>query len=436
MKRILLRLSTSDGGEGCRTRTRIVLFPKFDLPTTKQISLSPRFMYFLDYAATAAVRPRVVADAVHLFLLDVGASPGRGGYALSVESGRIAFRARRLVARILGVSGDPGRVAFMLNATHALNTAIRGVLRPGDRVVVTAFDHNAVLRPTHDLALRHGVGLVMIPGSADGSLDMAFAAEALEGARLLVVNAVSNVLGTRLPLEELARLAHERGALVLVDAAQSAGQIPESAVLLGADMVAFTGHKSLLGPQGTGGLWVREGVDVHPLCAGGTGGDSSLREMPDQYPDHLEAGTPNAAGLAGLLAGCEFLLSEGVEAIHHREAQLKARLWDGLDATSGIRVLSPPAPDGAAVVTVTVDGLPPAEVARQLEHDWQVLCRAGLHCAPEAHRILGSKETGALRLSLGWASTPQDVDRALEGLATIAHALRPFAAVSGHSASG
>jgi len=384
--------------------------------------LLPCLMHFLDYAATSAVRPKAVADAVHAFLVGLGASPGRGGYAPSVESGRLAFKARRLVARVLGASGDPGRVAFMLNATQALNTGIRGVVRPGDRVVVTAFDHNAVLRPVHDLSVRHGVEVVMIPGAPDGSLDMEMAARALEGARLLVVNAVSNVLGTVLPLKELAHLAHERGAWVLVDAAQSAGQIPSSPIAQGADMVAFTGHKSLLGPHGTGGLWVREGVEVHPLCAGGTGGDSALREMPDRYPDHLEAGTPNATGLVGLVAGCEFLLAEGVEVIHRRECALKARLRDGLEAIPGIRVLSPPAPDGAALVTLVVDGLSPADVGRQLEADWNVLCRAGLHCAPEAHRILGSLQSGAVRLSLGWASTEADVDQALQGLSAIAHA--------------
>jgi cysteine desulfurase / selenocysteine lyase len=379
-------------------------------------------MHFLDYAATCAVRPPSVAEAVHAFLLGIGASPGRGGYAPSVESGRMAFKARRLVARVLGAPGDPGRIAFMLNATHALNTGIRGVVRPGDRVVVTAFDHNAVLRPVHDLAVRHDVEVLMIPGAPDGSLDMERAAQAMEGARLVVVNAVSNVLGTILPLEELARLAHDRGALVLVDAAQSAGQIPMSPIAQGADMVAFTGHKSLMGPQGTGGLWVREGLEVHPLCAGGTGGDSALRDMPDRYPDHLEAGTPNAAGLAGLVAGCEFLLAEGVDTVHERECALKARLRDGLDAIPGVRLLSPPAPEGAALVTLVVEGVAPAEVARQLEMDWGVLCRAGLHCAPEAHRILGSQETGAVRLSLGWASTEEDVDQAVEGLASIAHA--------------
>ncbi len=382
-------------------------------------------MHYLDYAATSAVRPPQVVQAVHDFLANVGASPGRGGYARSVESGRIAFRCRRRVAQVMGLPGDPGRVTFMLNATHALNTAIHGVLGPGDAVVITAFDHNAVLRPVHALARARGIEVRQIPGAPDGSLDMEAAARHLEGARLLVVNAVSNVLGTVLPLGELAALARERGALVLVDAAQSAGHLPHDPAGLGAHLVAFTGHKSLLGPQGTGGLWVAEGVEVLPFCSGGTGGNSRLREMPDAYPDHLEAGTPNAPGIAGLLAGCEVVLAEGVEAIHAREAALKAKLHDGLSAIPGVRVLSPPTlGPGGALVTLVVDGLSPADVARQLEAEWQVLARAGLHCAPEAHRILGSLETGALRLSLGWASTEEDVDQALRGVDAIATSLR------------
>jgi cysteine desulfurase/selenocysteine lyase len=382
-------------------------------------------MHYLDYAATAAIRPPEVAEAVHHFLHEVGASPGRGGYARSVESGRIAFRCRRAVARVLGVPGDPGRIAFMLNATHALNTAIHGVMRPGDAMVITAFDHNAVLRPAHALARHRGVEVREVPGDASGALDLEMAARHLEGARLLVVNAVSNVLGTVLPLAELAALARERGALVLVDAAQSAGHLPHDPAALGAHMVAFTGHKSLLGPQGTGGLWVAEGVEVNPLCSGGTGGDSTLREMPPSYPDHLEAGTPNAPGLAGLLAGCSFVLERGVPALHAHEAGLKARLHEGLRAMAGVRVLSPPAPEGAALVTLTMDGVTPAEAARRLESEFGVLARAGLHCAPEAHRILGSLETGALRLSLGWASTEEDVDRALEGVEALARSAHP-----------
>lgn len=388
-------------------------------------------MHYLDYAATSAIRPESVAAAVHHFLSGVGASPGRGGYAPSVESGRIALRCRRRVARILGVPGDPGRIAFMLNATHGLNTALFGVLRPGDVVVTTPFDHNAVLRPVH--ALRGGRGVVnrVIPGAPDGSLDLDAAAELLAGARLLVVNSVSNVLGTVLPLARLAAMAREAGALVLVDAAQSAGHLPGSPVEDGADMVAFTGHKGLLGPQGTGGLWVRPGVEVTPFCTGGTGGRSELREMPDAYPDHLEAGTPNAPGIAGLMAGAQFVLERGVEEIHAHEAGLKARLREGLEAIRGVRVVSPPAPEGAAVVTIAVKALSAAELSTRLEQDWGVCARPGLHCAPETHRLVGTLDTGALRFSLGWASTAEDIDRAVEGTGQILASLSPPAVPGG-----
>lgn len=377
-------------------------------------------MHYLDYAATSAIRPRQVTDAICDFLDQVGASPGRGGYARSVNSARTAFRCRRALARIMGLPGDPGRIAFMLNATHALNTALHSLLAEGDRVVVTAYDHNAVLRPTHRLSVIRGVEVRMLSGAADGSVDLDELSELVDGSRLLVVNAISNVLGTRLPLAEMAAIAHDAGALVLVDAAQSAGHVPGSLAADGADVVAFTGHKGLLGPQGTGGLWSREGLTLDPLLCGGTGGDSSSREMPGALPDRLEAGTPNAPGIAGLLAGCEYLLAEGVERLHAREVRLKARLRSGLEQISGVRVLSPAAPDGAALVTVVADAVDPSELARRLEVDWGVMARAGLHCAPEAHNLLGSGASGALRLSLGWASTEEDVDRAIAGLEAIA----------------
>jgi cysteine desulfurase/selenocysteine lyase len=379
-------------------------------------------VHYLDFAATSALRPPQVADAVHRVLAGVAASPGRGGYSPAIEAGRTTFRARRAVARILGLPGDPGRVTFTLNATHALNTAIHGIMGAGDSVVVTPFDHNAVLRPAHAATARNGGEVRMIPGAPDGSLDLEAAAVLLEGARLVVVNAASNVLGTLLPLKELADLAHARGALVLVDGAQSAGCIPQNPAALGADLFAFTGHKSLLGPQGTGGLWVREGLQVTPFLTGGTGGDSTLREMPDPYPDHLEAGTPNAPGIAGLLAGCEFVQEGGVSETHARKSALKARLHDGLSTIRGVRVLSPLALDGAPLVMISVEGMAPAEAARRLEAEWNVMARAGLHCAPEAHGLLGTQAQGALRLSLGWCSNEQDVDQALAGLDALSRA--------------
>jgi len=311
-------------------------------------------------------------------------------------------------------------MAMMFNATHALNTALCGILRAGDVVVLSDYDHNAVLRPVHMLERTRGVEVRRLEGDAAGAIDLEAARKALVGVRLLVVNHISNVLGTVLPLRELAALAHEAGALVLVDAAQSAGHIPLDLASDGADLVAVTGHKGLLGPQGTGGLWVREGIEVDPLLCGGTGGNSTLRDMPSAMPDHLEAGTPNAPGIAGLLAGIEHVTTEGVDALHAREAELKARLRSGLEAIRGVRVLSPPAPEGAAIVTMVSTWMDPASLATELDRRYGVQTRPGLHCAPEVHRILGTLETGALRLSLGWASTEDDVDRAIHAVHALA----------------
>jgi cysteine desulfurase / selenocysteine lyase len=376
----------------------------------------------MDFAATSARRPDVVIDAVAAFLRDTGASVGRGGYRLAHDAGRIALRCRQRLCTLFDLPGDPGRIAFMANATHALNTAIWGCVRTGDRVVVTAFDHNSVLRPAARIAAERGADVVLVPGSADGSLDVDALHAAIEGARLLCINAASNVLGTRLDVPSLAALARQAGAVSLVDAAQAAGHLSFAAAA--ADMVAFTGHKGLLGPPGIGGLWVRPGLELEPLLTGGTGGDSLERAMPAAMPDHLEAGTLNGAGIAGLLAGVEHVLAEGVDTLHARLAALKLRLHDGLAGLRGVRVLSPAAPDGVPIVTMVSDVMDSATLAARLERDHGILTRAGIHCAPEAHRIIGTDRTGAVRLSLGWCSTELDVERAIAGVDAIVAAAR------------
>lgn len=374
---------------------------------------------YLDYAATAAIRPPEVADAVLAYLRDVGATPGRAGHRRAVEAGRIAFRCRRALARLFGVRGDPGRIAFQLNATHALNVALHGVLRPGDRVVRTSYDHNSVRRPVAALG-RMGVAETVLAGFPDGRFDLDEAERALAGARLLVLSHASNVLGTVAPVAELAARAHAHGALVLVDASQSAGHLPVDVEAMGIDLLAFTGHKGLLGPQGTGGLYVREGLEIASIFAGGTGGESGPAEMPEAMPDRLEAGTQNGPGIAGLLAGVEWVLARGAGAVHGRQAALKARLRDALGLVPGIRLHSPAAPEGVGIVTVTVDGIDPAELAARLDREHGVMTRAGLHCAPEAHRILGTEATGAVRFSVGWATTEAEVHRAARAVASVA----------------
>ena len=379
--------------------------------------------HYMDYAATSAVRPPEVTAAVADFLRCNGCTPGRGGHSGAMEAARIAFRCRRELARALGLPGDPGRIAFMHNATHALNTALWGLLGEGDVLVISQYDHNAVFRPAHFLAATLGVEVRMLSGAPDGGVDVDEAARLLDGARVLVVNVASNVLGTRMPVDVLGAVARDAGAIVVADAAQSAGHLPPPSGPV-ADVIAFTGHKGLLGPQGTGGLWVGEGIECRSLLCGGTGGDSRRRRMPRAMPDRLEAGTGNSPGIAGLLAGCCFLAEQGPRTIHTREMALKATLYDGLSRVRGVTVLSPPGPDGVPVVTVKAESMDAATLAGRLDREHGIQTRAGLHCAPEVHRILGTSEQGAVRFSLGWASRGKDVEAAVTAVDTI---VRPVA---------
>jgi selenocysteine lyase/cysteine desulfurase len=379
----------------------------------------PAAPVYLDHAATTATRPAAVVRAVIAYLEEIGATPGRGGHRLAIAAERVVLRCRQGLAGLLDIPGDAGRIAFSHNATHALNTALWGVLRPGDRVVITVYDHNAVLRPVHRLARERGVEARTVPGDAAGELDDVALARALDGARLLVINGASNVLGTVPDIAALTARAHAAGALVLLDAAQLAGHVPFSTAASDVDLLALTGHKALLGPQGTGALWVHPRTDIEPLLAGGTGGDSLDPEMPAAFPDRLEAGTLNGPGIAGLAAGVDLLEHETVERVHDRLATLKATLRDGLLAIDGVRVLSPAAPGGVPIVTITIAGLDPAALALRLDREHGVLARAGLHCAPGVHRLLGTEAAGALRFSLGIGNTEADVLQALRAVAAI-----------------
>ena len=374
---------------------------------------------YLDYAATSAVRPGVVIDAVTGFLREVGGTRGRAGHSRALEAGRIALRCRGLLARLIGVAGDPGRIVFQQNATHALNTAIFGVLEPGDAVVRTSFDHNAVRRPVQAL-IRRGVREHIIPVDRAGQVDAdAFAALARTRPRLLVLPHGSNVTGTVLPVARLTSIARDHGILVLLDAAQTVGHIPVDVDALAVDMVAFSGHKGVPGPQGVGCLWVREGVELRPLVYGGTGGDSAPPVMPLAYPDHLEAGTQNAPGIAGLEAAARWALDEGVEPLHRRTMALKAQLLSGLEGLDRIEVIPAAARSGLPVVLLNHRDLPADAFAHRLERQHGVQGRAGLHCAPEAHRALGTFETGALRLSPGWATTNEEIDVTIDAIRTM-----------------
>jgi len=379
-------------------------------------------MIYLDYAATSWPKPPQVLQAMIEFLQEAGGNAGRAGHRLSTAAGRIVYETREALATLFGVA-DPLRIVFTHNATHALNLALRGLLHPGDGVVTTGMEHNAVMRPLRALA-REGVRLTIVAGQDDGTLDLAALQRALNmRPRMVVVSHANNVTGTILPVAAIAQLTHAAGALLLVDAAQTAGVLDCDVPVLGADLFAFTGHKGLCGPPGTGGLVLGERVDadaIQPLVCGGTGSRSESEEQPDDLPDKFEAGTPNGVGIAGLGAGVRFVLERGVATIRAHEVALTTRLFDGLRAIPGVRLYGSLIPAArTAVVSLTVEGRAVSDLGQRLDTEHGVLCRVGLHCAPATHRTIGTFPAGTVRMAPGLFTTLDEVDRATEGVAKV-----------------
>lgn len=381
-------------------------------------------MIYLDCAATSWPKPEPVVQAMADFLRRAGGNPGRSGHRLSIEAARVVFETRCGVARLLGCR-DPLRIVFTLNATTAINLALRGLLRPGDRVVTTGIEHNAVMRPLRALERTDGVEVAIVPCRPDGSVVVEALREALaKPARLAVITHASNVTGALLPVEELVGDAHRAGAIVLVDAAQTAGVVPIDVDGWGVDLLAFAGHKGLQGPPGTGGLALGPSMDpsaIEPLVRGGTGSFSHSDEQPGELPDRFESGTPNGVGLAGLGAGVRFVEERGVERIRAHDVRLREMLVSGLASIPGVRVFGPSRPSGAVgVVSFTVEGRSVSSVGWALDREFGVLCRVGLHCAPSAHRTIGTFPEGTVRFAPGVFTTESEIEAALEAVETIA----------------
>src|SRR5262245_29620 len=377
-------------------------------------------MIYFDNAATSWPKPPGVLAAVADCLADAGGNPGRSGHRLSISAARIVEETRELLADFFN-AGDPSRIVFAHNATHALNVALYGLLRPGDRVVTTSLEHNSVMRPLRHLETR-GIEVTVVSCRSDGTLPLDDMRRALRsGARLLVTTHASNVLGTVMPVGELATEAHAVGALCLVDASQSAGALPIDLQQTDVDLLAFTGHKALLGPTGTGGLFIRGGVEVAPLMRGGTGSDSDRELQPEFHPDVHESGTLNVAGIAGLAAGVRFLRDIGIDAVTAHERKLIAEFRE---QTAGIPGLTIYGPDDNArrcgVVSFSLAGASSSEVAQVLDDSFSILARAGLHCAPAAHRTAGTFPAGTVRFAFGWFNTRDEIRTAAAALCELA----------------
>lgn len=374
---------------------------------------------YLDNAATSHPKPESVYQAVDHALREIGASPGRGGYRRGLDATRIIFEARESLAKLFCIS-DSARLVFTSSATEALNLAISGMLRPGDHAVTTSMEHNSVSRPLR-VAESRGAAITRIPCDRYGFLNPRDLAAALQAdTRLIALSHCSNVTGTIQPIAEIGRLARQAGIPLLVDAAQSAGVMPIEVEEMGISLLAAPGHKGLLGPQGTGLLYIAEGIDLPPLLVGGTGGHSSGEEQPEQMPARFESGTHNTPGIAGLRAGVDFILETGIETIRKKEISLVDGIMAGLGAIDRVSLHGPPpGKERGGIVSFTVAGMDPAMIGFSLDQQYDIEVRTGLHCAPEAHRSIGTYPAGTVRVSPGWFTTEEQIETFLRAMRQI-----------------
>ncbi|MBI2897481.1 MAG: aminotransferase class V-fold PLP-dependent enzyme [Deltaproteobacteria bacterium] len=383
-------------------------------------------LHYLDNASTVFPKPEAVMRAAVAFCASAGVSPGRGTFDLALEAASMLDGCRKKVSELFG-GPSPDRVVFGYNATDALNLAIFGLLHGGGHVVSTRLEHNSVLRPVAHCVDDLGARATLVPFDRRGYVDPDDIRRAIEkDTRLVVVNHASNVLGTVQPIAEIGAVCRQAGVPLCVDVAQSAGVVPIDMEAMSIDVLAFTGHKSLMGPTGIGGLVVGDGVEIAHTRAGGTGVESARRRHLDDYPFRLEYGTPNMMGIAGLARGIDLIVEHGGErAIHAREMALARVLHAALSATEGVTLYCAESlEDRTPVFAFNLEGMDPAQVGARLDVDFDVACRTGLHCAPLVHESLGTAPDGAVRLSIGPLTTLADVEAAAEGIAALAKEVR------------
>lgn len=368
-------------------------------------------MHYFDNAASSWPKPPQVIKAMMEAVEQYGANPGRGSHQMAVKASRILFETRMHIAKLIGIS-DPNHISFAYNTTMALNQAIKGYVRAGDHVICTNMEHNSVRRPLEYLKSKEGVQLTYIAATQAGTIDEKELQQAFQkNTRLIVCNHSSNLLGSILDIETIASIAHQHGVAVLVDGAQTLGSYPLNVEQLGIDMLAFPGHKGLLGPQGTGGLYVSPKIELEPYIHGGTGSQSEEIGQPSVRPDKYEAGTQNTPGIAGLNEGVKFILNETVDKIHTKEWTLTQQLMQGLSNIDGVSVLGPP--PGASrtgIVSFTLHNMDSAQVAYELDREYNIAVRAGYHCTPLAHEAAGTLDSGAVRASVGYFTTSEEVE--------------------------
>ena len=378
-------------------------------------------MIYLDNAATTQRKPQQVLDAVVQAMTTMG-NASRGAHGSALEAARAVYNTRAKLSKLFGCS-RADHVVFTSNSTEALNIAIRGTLSPGDHVISTDLEHNSVLRPLYLLEETGVISLDFVPANRQGQVDYADFDRLLKpNTRAIVCTHASNLTGELLDIGRIGAFAKEKGLLLIVDASQTAGCVPIDMEAMGVDILCFTGHKGLYGPQGTGGLCIREGVEIRPFKVGGSGVQSYNPHQPEEYPTRLEAGTLNSHGIMGLSAALDFVADTGVSAIAAYEHDLMYRFYNGVKDIPGVTVYGDftPGHDRTAVVALNIRDYDSSAVSDELAMGFDIATRPGAHCAPRMHRALGTQEQGAVRFSFSWFNTPEEVDEAIAAVKELA----------------
>jgi cysteine desulfurase family protein len=374
---------------------------------------------YLDNAATSRKKPAVVKQAMLNYFETIGCSPGRGGYQCSLEASRLVLEARLAVCKLFNYD-NPDAVVFTYNITHGLNMIIQGYLNKGDHVITSSMEHNAVVRPLNHLKTKGMIEVDYVSADTVGRLDPKAIENAIrDNTKMIILNHASNVTGTLLPIEEVSRIAKAHDITFLVDTAQTAGSHPIDLQEIPIDILAFTGHKGLFGPTGTGGLIIQEQLAdaIDSLYQGGTGSISEKDYQPAFLPDKFESGTTNTLGIVGLKAGIEYLLDVGVETIHDKKNKLTQQFLEGLKTIDKIKVYSPGNIDQqTSTISIGVEGMDLGELSFRLDDEYDIMTRSGLHCAPYAHQTIGTYPEGTLRFSIGYFNTAEDIEQALAAL--------------------
>ncbi|MDF2530676.1 MAG: csdB [Clostridia bacterium] len=377
-------------------------------------------MIYFDNAATTYPKPEVVYQAVNKCMREYCANPGRSGHKLSMEAGRVVLEARELLAELFGTKRSDN-IIFGLNATDALNTAIKGLANKGDHIITTSMEHNSVLRPLKQLESQE-IETTIVQCSETGELNLAeLEANIKSNTKMIITTHASNVTGTLMPIKEIGEIARRRKLLYIIDTAQTAGTYKLNVSDINVDVLTFTGHKGLMGPQGVGGFYIREGVALRQMREGGTGSRSDSLIQPEILPDKFESGTPNTPGIAGLAAGLKFIKEIGIEQIRKHEEEITSYFLKQLSEIDdiivyGLQNMLKQAP----VVALNIKTKTSAEVSFILDNQFDIATRPGLHCAPLAHQTIGTKGQGAVRFSFGYFNTIDEIDEAIRALKAIA----------------